>query len=725
MKKRGKRVLKIFLIVLVIILLLLVILILNWNKLTGRVVSIPAVDSKGCYWPPGSTQTTATGYANHNALLYVTYGGNSYFEKRLLCFNNEWWASEFSSTSGDWAGYSGIKYATEQQKYNMGMWKLGVDPNDASYKSHIIWINSGMIAGYDFQTFSIDASGKTIFPSFTGTNDASCLPNQCPVSVYFDNYYKDAIFQKNALLFDGGNDFISLGKNNYNYLGMGSISFWVKSTTTTPQTVFMASNLKSPYDYLSVTIHDAWAPNGITITHRSTLPSGANQFNWIMYTHSARVIDWTKWTHIAIVQDGKEPKLYINGKLMPVGVSGGVMFGSNSVNKGAWFDDLSGDIDYFVGKFERKDPASNLPQTNNYLKGSLDEFYIYKNTLSDLDVKENINFRNFVRQSNSNFAWRVSQGNKNVVIAILDTGMYFDSSSLMGCDWPTPPSFDFSKCSNPNLLWRNTKEVIGNGIDDDKNGYIDDIIGWDFYGNTGDIGDNDPEPPWWDYPSHGTLLAEEIAGQGYHDVNYGLISGVCPNCRLMIIRLETGEFSLESNIHPENLAAAFKYAADNGANIIITSQVGSLGDSGPYASPILHDAIKYAYNKGVLIIGAAGNEGKEGSDYPAKFPEVMSVGWVTPGGKRASYSNYGDVVISADGTYFGLGGTSYAAPVVAGAAGLVKSVNPSLINTQIKQILIDTADPIKTDYPVGGNLNTYRAVLEAKRLLSSKPIVPY
>ncbi len=244
--------------------------------------------------------------------------------------------------------------------------------------------------------------------------------------------------------------------------------------------------------------------------------------------------------------------------------------------------------------------------------------------------------------------WDIERGNENVVIAIVDTGVDYNHEDLAA------------------NIWNNIDEIPDNGIDDDENGYVDDIMGYDFVdidveacNNNPDCElvegedyteiDNDP----MDFKGHGTHVAGIAAA--VTDNNLG-IAGVCHNCKIMPVRagysikvvhimygfIETGR------LRNDGIASAIHYAADNGANIISMS----FGSSG--ISNVQKEAIDYAYSKGVVLIASAGNSNTDSKSYPAGYDDVIAVAATAETNERSSYSNYGYWVdIAAPGGDFG------------------------------------------------------------------------
>jgi subtilisin family serine protease len=278
-------------------------------------------------------------------------------------------------------------------------------------------------------------------------------------------------------------------------------------------------------------------------------------------------------------------------------------------------------------------------------------------------------------------AWDITKGSRDIIVAVVDTGIDFFHEDLR---------------SN---IWVNTKEIPGNGIDDDGNGYVDDVYGFDFVSN-----DNDP----FDDHFHGTHVAGTIGAMG----NNGLgVVGVNWNVRIMAVKAfdEQGGGTVSAAI------GALHYAVVNGARIINCSW--GLEDH----SRALADAIAEAQAAGVLVVAAAGNSRTDAPFYPAAYDSVIAVASVNNKGQRSNFSNFGaHVDISApgeqilstvpDSKYDTVSGTSMAAPHVSGVAALVLSRHPDFNPLQVATILKNTADPVSSDRPIGrGRVNAFEA----------------
>ena len=296
----------------------------------------------------------------------------------------------------------------------------------------------------------------------------------------------------------------------------------------------------------------------------------------------------------------------------------------------------------------------------------------------------------------ADLAWDISHGSTDIVIAVIDTGV------------------DHNHLDLEDNIWHNPGEIPDNDLDDDGNGYEDDNIGWDFvsatmasipapYDEYEDVEPPDRDP--MDSHGHGTGCAG-IASAVTN--NSRGVAGTAWNCKIMALRAGYKTEDSKGTLLDSDSAEALKYAADNGAHVISMSW----GGGGSY---ILHTAIEYAYNAGCILIAAAGNEGNHPPPvplhYPAAYPDVIAVAASDENDNRASFSSYGPWVhIAAPGkniysttfvlepyndTYGLWNGTSMSTPIVAGAAALILSQNPTLMADTVLQMLLDSGDDIE------------------------------
>jgi thermitase len=311
-------------------------------------------------------------------------------------------------------------------------------------------------------------------------------------------------------------------------------------------------------------------------------------------------------------------------------------------------------------------------------------------------------------------AWSATtKGSPDMIVGVIDTGVDYTHDDLAANIWRNPGETGTDASG---------KDKATNGIDDDGNGYIDDVVGWDFA-----VNDNKPHdttggnPFFGGNPGHGTHCAGNIGAMA--DNGKGTV-GVAPNVKIMALRFltEKGQGDIAGAVQ------AIKYGVDNGAKVLSNSW-GSEGDGGEGAP--LQEAIQYAMDHGVLFVAAAGN-GHSGVGYdndtdakpgvPASYSHdnIISVAALDKSNNRGSFSNWGlnTVDLGAPGVgvyssipgnkYMSMDGTSMACPIVAGAAALYWSQNPQASMMDVKNAILNSVRPVsslKGKSVSGGKLN--------------------
>ena len=293
-------------------------------------------------------------------------------------------------------------------------------------------------------------------------------------------------------------------------------------------------------------------------------------------------------------------------------------------------------------------------------------------------------------------AWDLTTGSRDVVIGVIDSGVDITHPDLAA------------------NIWVNPGETPNNGVDDDGNGFIDDVNGWDFYDD-----DNSPN----DGNGHGTHVAGTIGAVGNNNLG---IAGVNWQVSLLPLRFLGNDGSGWTS----DAVAAVNYATmlkrDFGINVAATNN--SWGGGG--YSRTLDRAIQAANDEGIMFIAAAGNQGTNNDtnpSYPTNYtsPNVISVAALNRNDNLASFSNYGatTVDIGAPGvsiystlpgnSYGSFSGTSMAAPHVAGVVGLLNAAKPGISVTEVNNAILNTVDPLQSlngKTLTGGRVNAASAL---------------
>jgi subtilisin family serine protease len=310
-------------------------------------------------------------------------------------------------------------------------------------------------------------------------------------------------------------------------------------------------------------------------------------------------------------------------------------------------------------------------------------------------------------------AWNMNHSSENIVIATIDSGVDYSHEDLSV------------------NLWKNPKEIPDNGIDDDGNGYVDDVMGYDFFNKDG--------LPYDDF-GHGTEVFGIIGASGNNQKG---VAGLNWNARIMSLKV----LDSQGNSSISTAVEAIEYAIQQKANIINLSW----GYTGA-PSQTLEQAIQKARDAGILIVASAGNsltgsgvdndKDATQANYPSSYPEdnIIAVAATDTSDQLANFSYYGvrSVDLGAPGVgiystspqngYEYFTGTSAAAPFVTGSAALVWAFNPSLNYSEVKRLILETTDPVSSLQGktfTGGRLNIAKALSESPagggNLLNTEP----
>ncbi len=309
----------------------------------------------------------------------------------------------------------------------------------------------------------------------------------------------------------------------------------------------------------------------------------------------------------------------------------------------------------------------------------------------------------FIDSVDAESAWDMTKGDPNVKVAVVD---------------------DAVEVSHPDIaanVYSNPDETAGDSVDNDNNGYIDDVRGWDAADK-----DNDPHPPdnhplygFGSIFTHGTHTSGIAVGVTNNDTG---IAALSHNTSLIPIKINSDDSQLPIGI--EEPAAGVDYAISAGADVISMSFGGG-------ADSVLNDMLRTAHDDSIVLVAASGNNGSSDTTYPAGLEEVISVGATSFGDSVADFSNYGtwvDVMAPGDSIYSSIviegdtqtwgkqSGTSMACPMAASLCGLILSESPNLTPSQVEMCLksgaenIDDINPSYVDSMGAGRINARKSV---------------
>ena len=320
-------------------------------------------------------------------------------------------------------------------------------------------------------------------------------------------------------------------------------------------------------------------------------------------------------------------------------------------------------------------------------KGFCEPNYLFSASVTPNDSRISQQYAN--ERASLPSAWNTTTGSRSVSIAIIDSGVQSNHPDLQANAW-----------SNPS-------EIV-DGLDNDGNGYVDDVVGYDFVDS-----DNDPS----DLNEHGTHCAGSAGAVGNNGEG---IAGASWSASIMAVRV----LDAQGSGFLSDVATGVRYAVDNGAKVL------SLSLGGSSASTVLENALSYACSKGAFIAVAAGNESANNDStpsYPANYnlPCLISVAATDQFDQLADFSNFGastvhiaapgvDILSTIPGSQYGfLSGTSMATPLVAGVGALVKALKPELSGADVKNILMQSSDrlgQLSGKLSSGGRVNAANAL---------------
>ncbi|MBE9101141.1 S8 family serine peptidase [Vacuolonema iberomarrocanum] len=386
---------------------------------------------------------------------------------------------------------------------------------------------------------------------------------------------------------------------------------------------------------------------------------------------------------------GEEPFTY-ESYITFIAPETGVYYVGVTGYSNTWYDPFvpgSGNEAFSTGEYTIEIAATNAPD------GDFSTLYGYGMVDASEAVAAAVNAATFpdvdnlggdlwgLDMVNAPEAWEQGHTGEGTVVAVLDTGV------------------DYTHVDLTDNIWSNPEEIADNGIDDDGNGFVDDMMGWNFVDDT-----NDP----MDWYGHGTHVSGTIAGLN-NDLG---ITGVAYDSLIMPVSV-IGDYGVQDDYeYLRDIASGIYYAVDNGADVINMS-LGYAPEWFPEGLPpeadAVVEAIAYAEAQGTVVVMAAGNDYDVEPGYPAIHSTDwgISVGAVDSAAQMTDFSNNagftelnyivapGNDVYSTipDDEYDSYSGTSMASPHVAGVAALIMGANPDLTAEEVVALMTETANP--------------------------------
>jgi subtilisin family serine protease len=407
--------------------------------------------------------------------------------------------------------------------------------------------------------------------------------------------------------------------------------------------------------------------------------SGVNTYDWIIQFSTSAIKGITSVAQVSTLLSGSGINFQV---LEGLGLEGMVLARSSGAFSGSVSNWLANNVN--IAGYEQDSVQQFDVATNDT---SADKVY----SLDTIDAKD---------------AWNLSTGSKSVVVAVLDTGV------------------DYTHCDLAANIWTNPAEISGNGVDDDGDGFVDDVHGYNFVSNNGNVKDDN---------GHGTHVSGTIAAVGNNSLG---IVGVNWSVSIMALKCLDGN----GCGYVSDAVRAVNYATMMRTKYGVNVRVMNNSWGGTIYSSALNAAIEASNSAGIMFVAAAGNSAVNNdatAQYPASYSaaNVISVAATDKNDKLASFSNYGatTVDLAAPGVsiystlpnnrYGIYSGTSMATPLVSGVAALCWAYDTDATVAEVKNAILNGVDKISSlsgKVLSGGRLNAYKTL----KLLDGDEVSP-